>query len=448
MIHPVAAMGVVLGTLGGLLAALTLYRRAAAPHPELLRKCLHVGMGLVTLAFPWLFDRAWPVLVLCGLSVLLMAALRTVKPLKAGVGQVVGGVSRASLGDVYFPLAVCVLWLLYLEDDLQGPARRLLGYVIPLLLLTLSDAFAALVGVAYGRFRYATPDGMKSLEGSFAFFLCSFVCIHVPILLMTDTGRAETLLIAVLLAWLATMFEAIAWGGLDNLILPVAAYLMLHAYWLLPAGPLLERLAATGGLTAFAAALYRWTPLRGSAWLGASLFAYIFWTLGGWHWMVSPLLLFTASAALSLRYPAAKDKTLNIHAVVGVTSAGLVWLFLSQVRDGRDWCFPSTVAFAAHLGMVALGRLRLAHPHASAWVLLFVCSVGGGLLMLTPYVAFHEPGAVREAFLALPLVAGAVVAFYLTQPDMHDCPFDAARWVRQGACAAAASVAAAAVLVV
>src|SRR5207248_6187645 len=117
---------------------------------------------------------------------------------------------------VYFPLAVCVLWLLYLNTGDGEPVRSRIGYLVPLLLLTLSDALAALVGVAYGRFQYTTPDGFKSLEGSFAFFLCSFVCVHVPLLLLTDRGRAETLLIAVLLAWLATMFEAIAWGGLDN----------------------------------------------------------------------------------------------------------------------------------------------------------------------------------------------------------------------------------------
>src|SRR6478672_11443928 len=116
MLHPLAGMGVVLGTLGGLLGALTLYRRVAAPHPEILRKCLHVGMGLVTLTFPFLFDRAWPILVLCALSVALLVCLRTVKALKAGVGQVVSGVSRSSLGEIYFPLAVCVLWLLYLDD--------------------------------------------------------------------------------------------------------------------------------------------------------------------------------------------------------------------------------------------------------------------------------------------------------------------------------------------
>jgi hypothetical protein len=98
--------------------------------------------------------------------------------------------------------------------------------------------------------------------------------------------------------------------------------------------------------------------------------------------------------------------------------------------------------------MVMLGRLRLAYPGASAWLLLAVCAGGGTLLMLTPYVIYHGQMelAVLRAFLALPMAGAAVLTFYLIQPGMHDCPFDTARWVRQAACGTAASLPAAAVL--
>src|SRR6476620_6098561 len=198
MMHPLLGMALVLLTLGGLLGALTLYRRVGAPHPELLRKLLHVGMGLTTLLFPFLFSEAWPVLVLGGLSVALMLGLRLISRLKASVGQVVGGVSRFSLGEIYFPVAVAVLWLLYVYGRPEPAGRRLLLYLVPVLLLTISDALAALVGVAYGGHKYATSDGTKSHEGSIAFFLSAFLCVHVPLLLLGDRGRPETLLIAVL----------------------------------------------------------------------------------------------------------------------------------------------------------------------------------------------------------------------------------------------------------
>jgi len=43
-------MVLVLLTLGVLLGGLSIYRHLGTPHPELLRKLLHVGMGLMTLA--------------------------------------------------------------------------------------------------------------------------------------------------------------------------------------------------------------------------------------------------------------------------------------------------------------------------------------------------------------------------------------------------------------
>src|SRR5437868_3151074 len=122
MVNPWPAMALVLAVLGGLLVGLRLVQRVASPHPELTRKLVHMGMGLVTLTFPWLFDEAWPVLTLAGLSVVLLLSLRLVKVLRSGLGSVLGGVGReSSLGEVYFPVAVAVLFVLYLYDNNSHP---------------------------------------------------------------------------------------------------------------------------------------------------------------------------------------------------------------------------------------------------------------------------------------------------------------------------------------
>ena len=223
-------IAIVLAALGGLLGALRLYQKWGKPQPELLRKILHVGMGLVACSFPWLFDGSWPILLLGALSLVGMVALRTVKTLSGSVGTVVSGVGRISFGEIYFPLAIALQWHIFLFES--GPFEyRVLLYCIPLLLLTVADAAAALVGVNYGSVRFATADGVKSAEGSLAFFLCAFLCVHIPLLLGSDTGRVETLLIAVLLALVAMLFEAIAWAGLDNLLLPLVGYLLLRIYF-------------------------------------------------------------------------------------------------------------------------------------------------------------------------------------------------------------------------
>jgi phytol kinase len=434
MMNPWLAIAVVLAAFGTLLVSLRLYQKWGNPHPELLRKILHVGMGLVAVAFPWLFDRLWPVLVLGVLSLTGMIALRTVKALAGGVGTIVSGVHRVSLGELYFPLAIAIQWYLYLYEG--GPAEiGVLLYCIPLLLLTLADAVAALVGVNYGRWRYTTADGLKSTEGSFSFFLCAFLCVHVPLLLATDTGRTETLLIALLLAWVAMLFEAIAWGGLDNLVLPLVAHLLLKIYLGLSVAELETRLAVTAVLMVFVIVYRKQTTLQGSAVLGACLVGYISWALGGWRWLLAPLILFLAYPLLSPRTESNSRRIHNIHAVLGVTATGLIWLFLYRLLDRPEFLYLFTLVFAAELAIIAVVRLSYDYPHLSAPRLLAISVLQGWLLLFVPYLVLEwsEPLCLRCVLGALPGIALAAVGFYLTQPGVRDCPADRPRWVRQAA---------------
>ena len=166
------AMAVLLATLGVFLAGLKAMEKKSRLHPELLRKGLHVVMGMALLPLPWVFDRAWPVVMLAILACGAMAAARASRRLRSGIGTVVGGVGRDSLGEIYFPAAVCLLFLLSRGDWLL--------YVVPILMLALADAAAALVGIRYGLSQYRTSDGHKSLEGSLAFFLVAFFSAHLP----------------------------------------------------------------------------------------------------------------------------------------------------------------------------------------------------------------------------------------------------------------------------
>jgi phytol kinase len=439
--NPWLGIALVLAALALLLGGLRLFQKCATPHPELVRKILHVGMGLVAVSFPWLFDASWPILLLAALSLGGMLALRLVKGLRTSVGTVVSGVDRTSLGEIYFPLAVAILFHLYLFENELGPAYRVVLYCIPLLLLTLADAAAALVGIYYGRLRYTTADGLKSTEGSLAFFLCAFLCVHVPLLLATDTGRAETLLIAILLAWLAMLFEAIAWAGLDNLVLPLVAYLLLKIYLSLSAEELELRLAVTAALMLVVLFYRTQTTLIGSAVVGACLVGYISWALGGWRWLVAPVVVFLSYTLLSPRTEANRQPTHNIHAVVCVASTGLIWLFLYRILDRPEFFYLFHLAFAAQLAIIAVARLGYAYPHLKPAALLAICILEGWLILFVPYVVLEWSSARCLPFTlwALPGVALAATGFYFTQPEVRDCPIDTPRWLRQAANAALGS---------
>ena len=195
--------------------------------------------------------------------------------------------------------------------------------------------------------RYDTPDGSKSVEGSVAFFLSAFLCCHVPLLLLGERDRPETLLIAALLALLAMMFEAIAWAGLDNLILPLVAYLLLGIYWDLHAGCPADAAGSDAWVLGLRAVFLAVGDAGRHAVLGAVLVGYICWALGGWAWTVPPLLLYVGYTFVSPATELNSQKTHSMHAVVSVSAAGMIWLFLAQLQGRPEWFFPFTVAFAA-----------------------------------------------------------------------------------------------------
>ncbi len=446
MLNPWLGIVLVLAILGGLLPVLRLYQRLAAPHPELVRKLLHISMGLVTLFFPWMFAESWPVLTLAGLSLVLMLALRHLRSLRGTVGQVTGGVGRLSYGEVYFPIAVAVLFQLYLHVDCADEHLQLLLYVIPILLLALADAAAALIGISYGRLHYLTADGQKTAEGSLAFFLIAFFCVHVPLLLATTTGRAETLLIALLMALLVMLFEAVAWSGIDNLLLPLAGYLFLRIYLKLSLEELLTRLAVTGALILVLLLFTRRATLVANAVLGAFLVGYITWSLGGERWLVAPVTLYLTYTWFGPRTEQNRRRVHNIHAVVSVASAGLAWLFLARILNWPELLFPYTLAYGAHLAIIAVIRLRRRYPALSGPILIGVSALAGWLLLVGPYVLIEavsarafDPPLARAALFALGGIVLAAAAFYATQPGIQDCPANGRRWLRQAATVGLAS---------
>ncbi len=226
MMNPWVGIGMILAALAALISGLTLWRRYAKPHAEVTRKCVHVGMGLVALSLPWLFNDFWPIVILAvsGTGGLLLLRL---KAFRDGPGAVLGSVKRSWSGEVCFSAGIATLFVLYSGDEEQ----RLVLYVVPLLLLAVADAAAALAGVRWGRRRYAVWGANKSLEGSVAFLLASLPCSLIPLLIFTEFSTLRAALISALLSIFATLLEFLAGKGVDNFLLPVMGFLFLR--WLL-----------------------------------------------------------------------------------------------------------------------------------------------------------------------------------------------------------------------
>jgi len=209
-------------------------QRRRSLNPESYRKLLHMGSGLMALGLPWLFQSAWPVLILSAVSLTGLLAIKRIPALRRRVGGVVEGVDRKSCGEFYFVLATGLLFLVTQGDPLL--------FSVPMAVLTFADSAAALVGQHCGRHRFQAAGGTKTAEGSVAFFITAFFSALVGLQVFADRDPAATLLLALLLALLLSLVESAAGRGTDNFLIPITGYLLLRAYLGLPASFLMLHL--------------------------------------------------------------------------------------------------------------------------------------------------------------------------------------------------------------
>jgi phytol kinase len=190
-------------------------------QPEVLRKGLHVTMGLTTLTFPWLFESAWPVLLVVAACAIAFVGVHAHLPLLRRLARALERIRRVSVGEFCFVAATAILFVLAADDPVL--------YCIPMLLLTLADAAAALVGTTYGRHRYPSIGDYKTIEGSVAFLLVGFACIAVPLAWFTPASNADAVAVAALVAMAVTVLEGAFGGGFDNLLVPLGAFAAIKA---------------------------------------------------------------------------------------------------------------------------------------------------------------------------------------------------------------------------
>ncbi len=219
MSDPWIGIALVLATLGALFAIFSII--GPLLQAEFVRKGLHISIGLTTLSFPWLFDTPWPVVLIAGASAVSFLALRSKFALFRRLARAMAGIKRVSVGEYCFVIVTCIVFTLSGNDPVL--------YCIPMLLLTLADSAAALVGTTWGRHRYLTLGDYKTLEGSAAFFVVAFACIALPLAWFTPATNPQSIAVAALIAFAVTVLEAASGGGFDNLLVPLGGFAAIKA---------------------------------------------------------------------------------------------------------------------------------------------------------------------------------------------------------------------------
>ncbi len=188
---------------------------------ELKRKALHISVGLTALSFPLFLTETWMIITALGLVVAWLLAVRRIPALRRHFGSVLHEVRRDSLGEIYFALSIAGLLLLTQDEPIF--------FVIPILILTLADASAAIVGKVFPIGRLTGVARGKTAAGCAAFFAVAFLVSFASLVGLAELQTVHALLIATALAVTTCAAEAVSRGGIDNFVVPGTAYLTLLA---------------------------------------------------------------------------------------------------------------------------------------------------------------------------------------------------------------------------
>ncbi len=324
-------------------------RGVNACSQEATRKFVHLTGGIVSLSFAYVFTSHWTILGLCIAFVFLMAGTR-----KMGMLKSVHGIKRKSSGDILHPVAI------YLTFAATNYFEKPDFYLISIMVLSVSDALAAIIGVSYGFKVYSVEEERKSLEGSFIFLLSTFLIVHLGLLLLTSVGRMECVLSALLISILVTCFEAISLGGADNIIIPFGTLFIIMKITTKPIPEIIGQLSSVGIIF-----LTTWLFGNASGRLGTSgiitvaLMGYAAWSLLGPEWYI-PVLICTILVSLVdmfLEMPGSQDELLRVRPIFYMFAISACWIIGANISHLNglakvDLFFvPYIVSFAAILSV-------------------------------------------------------------------------------------------------
>lgn len=195
-------------------------RRWRGYGSDFTRKVIHIGVGMLSWALPFLFTSPWPFVFACVVFMVI-----NLIDWRYGLIGSMQSKHRGNLGTVYFPLAAAVVALIFWD---QPPLM-----VAALMPLTWGDGLAPVIGAGYGRRFYRIHTSTRTIEGSIGFFVAGLIATWLALWLMPglpEITPVAAIFPALVIMATTTLIEAVSIWGLDNLTVTAAAVLILY-FW-------------------------------------------------------------------------------------------------------------------------------------------------------------------------------------------------------------------------
>jgi dolichol kinase len=181
------------------------------------RKLVHAGTGLLTLLFPVWLQQGWPVALLCGSFLLLLAVSKRARFLNS-----IHDVQRTTHGSLLYPVIVAIVFYYYLHSrEHYRSFHPFYYFYMPVLIMAVADPAAALAGRRYQQ-KWGVVSG-KTHIGSLAFLSVALLTLIILMVLFIqnkfDPVAHGALLFSLSLT--GTGAEYISRKGWDNFFIPL-----------------------------------------------------------------------------------------------------------------------------------------------------------------------------------------------------------------------------------
>ena len=195
------------------------------------RKLVHIGAGMWVWGILYFFDN-WYLGIIPFATFIVFNFILYKFHILQGVDE-----KDSSPGTVYFAFAITVLFGLFWRTGIA--ADQVYLAVGAVMAMTWGDGLASLIGKIWGKRKYTFFKHTRTLEGSAAMFLGSFISIWLTLSYLPGSSLSPfslsidptvVLTISVLSALAGTLAEAISPAGTDNLSVPFSVAVIL---WIL-----------------------------------------------------------------------------------------------------------------------------------------------------------------------------------------------------------------------
>lgn len=187
---------------------------------EITRKFAHFTATVAVVPFPYIFTSHWSVLILATIFFVALLVTQYSNQLKS-----IHDVERKSIGSYLLPVSIYLIFFIASRLDNK------FIFILPMLILGICDPMAAIVGMGMKTnnhqikiFGIATG---KSIFGSGAFLLTSFVISIIALYFNRGVFDLKTFYLALLVAVISSIAELISSRGSDNLTIPMSVAITL-----------------------------------------------------------------------------------------------------------------------------------------------------------------------------------------------------------------------------